>query len=547
MKKLIENIKLKELKKQILKNKLEIILLAVILVVAVFVRFYRINELHFFTYDQARDNLIVKRILVDHQWTLLGPQSSMRGVYLPPFYYYTLVPILWLARLNPVGVDVYTATIGVLTVLLIWLMVREFFGRIPGLMIGALYATSPLVVELSHRAWNPNTQPFFILLTIFFLVRLFKTRKEFYLILVSLAFGYAVNLHYGALCLAPLWLLAFVWSWLKLKKKRLILLAAFILFLFGAPLILFDFRHQLMLTKNVYTHFFAGERVSFSPQNFFEPMVASIFQLFVALLSGSFLKTAEVPFEFWGRMKSVLDFAPVSIIAHKPLLVRYQWWGVGLLLGIMISLVLAYKDYFKKKAKSKVNFIVLNLLVATVLISGLVSRFYIGKFYFFYYIFIFSLPFLFLGFFFWFLWQRKWLKWLAMLIFIGMLWFNLSHVMVLEESGRTIEDIKLAAQVIASDVQKGEVFNIAANYRSPDRWDHNAVDYRYFVEAYYYQRPLDWQPEDYEQADFLYVVAEGKIADPVKVQIMEIYKFEPREILETWELPKGVVIYKLGK
>ena len=134
-----------------------------------------------------------------------------------------------------------------------------------------------------------------------------------------------------------------------------------------------------------------------------------------------------------------------------------------------------------------------------------------------------------------------------MLIFIGMFWFNLSHVLVLEESGRTIEDIKLAAKVIADDVQAGEVFNIAANYRSPDRWDHNAVDYRYFVEAYYHQRPLDWQPEDYERADFLYVVAEGKIADPVNVQIMEIYKFEPKEILKSWELPKGVVIYKLGK
>ena len=547
MKKLIKNTKLKELKKQILKNKIEVILLAIILIVAVFVRFYRINELHFFTYDQARDNLIVKRILVDHKWTLLGPQSSMRGVYLPPFYYYTLVPILWLSRLNPVGVDIYTATIGVLTVLLIWFMIREFFGKIPSLIIGALYATSPLVVELSHRAWNPNTQPFFILLTIFFLARLFKTRKEIYLVLTSLVFGYAVNLHYGALCLAPLWFFAFIWSWLKLKKKKLILLAVFILFLFGAPLILFDLRHQFMLTKNVYTHFFAGERVSFSPQRFFEPMIVSIFQLFVALLSGTFLKTAEVPFEFWGKIKSVLDFDPVSIIAHKPLLVRYQWWGVGLFLGVIISLVLAYKDYFKKKVKSKVNFIVLNLLVATILISGLVSRFYIGKFYFFYYIFIFSLPFLFLGFFFWFLWQRNWLKWLAIFIFIGMFWFNLNNVLVFEESGRTIKDIKLAAKVIAGDVQAGEVFNIAANYRSPDRWDHNAVDYRYFVEAYYHQRPLDWQPEDYERADFLYVVAEGKIDDPVNIQIMEIYKFEPKEILKSWELPKGVVIYKLGK
>ena len=66
-------------------NKLEFIFLCLITALAIFLRFYRINELHFFTYDQARDDLIVKRILVDHQWTLLGPQSSMPGVYLPLF------------------------------------------------------------------------------------------------------------------------------------------------------------------------------------------------------------------------------------------------------------------------------------------------------------------------------------------------------------------------------------------------------------------------------------------------------------------------------
>jgi len=540
---------MKKLIKFIKKDRVEVIALAAIVLLAIFLRFYHINELHFFTYDQARDDLIVKRILVDHKFTLLGPQSSMRGVYLPPFYYYTLVPVLWLSQLNPVGVDVYTAFIGVLTVILIWYMVREFFGKIPGLMVGALYATSPLIVELSHRAWNPNTQPFFVLLTLFFLYRLFKTKKESYLILTSLAFGYAVNLHYGALCLMPLWLFAFIWSWLKLKRRKLILISALVLFLFGAPLILFDLRHQFMLTKNIHTHFFTGERVSLSPYKFFEPMVASVFELFVALLSGAFLKTAEVPFEFWGKFKSVLDFAPVSIIAHKPLLVRYQWWGVGLLIGIASSLLLAYAGFFraKKRSKSKPNILILNLLVAAILASALISRFYIGKFYFFYYLFIFPLPFLFLGFFFWFLWQRNWTKWLIVLIFIGMLWFNLTQALIFEKPERTIEDIKKAAQVIAEDVDESKTFNIAANYRSPDRWDHNAVDYRYFVEAYYGKRALDWQPADYEKAEVLYVVAEGKIPDPVNVPIMEIYTFRPKMIIKTWELPKGVIIYKLGR
>jgi len=520
-------------------NKLEFIFLCLITALAIFLRFYHINELHFFTYDQARDDLIVKRILVDHKWTLLGPQSSMPGVYLPPFYYYTLVPILWLSRLNPIGVDIYTATIGVLTVVLLWFMVREFFGKIPALMISGLYATSPLIVELSHRAWNPNTQPFFILLTLFFWYRLFKSKQERWLLFSSLSFGYTVNLHYGALALMPVWLVAFLWSLVKLKKKGLVLISSLVLFCFGAPLILFDLRHHFMLTQNIYAYFFAGARISLSPLKFFEPMVASIYQLFVALLSGSFVKTAQVPFEFWGKLGSVLTFAPVSIIAHKPLLVQYQWWGILLLIMIIGAVVWSYLH------KSKL--IILNLLMAAVFVGGLISRFYTGKFYFFYYIFLYPLPFLFLGLLFSLLWSKKWLKWLSLLIFAGLLWFNLVHVLVFEKPERTIGNIKDISQVIANDVDSGKSFNIAANYRNPDRWDHNAVDYRYFVEAYYGQRPLNWQPEDYEKAEILYVVAEGGLPDPLKTQIMEIYKFVPKKLLKTWQLENNVFIYKLGK
>lgn len=534
---------MRKLTRYIRKNKFEIFLLTIITLLAISLRFYKINELHFFTYDQARDDLIVKRILVDHKLTLLGPQSSMRGVYLPPFYYYTLVPILWLSKLNPISVDIYTALIGVLTVILVWYFCKEVFGKIPALITSVLYATSPLIVELSHRAWNPNTQPFFILLTLFFWYRLWITKKEKYLLLSSFSFGYAVNLHYGALCLILIWLFFFFWFLIKSKKKGIVFLSFFVLILFALPLLFFDLRHNFMLSKNIYQYFFADQQVSLSPPKFFEPMVASVFELFVALLSGSFLKTAQVPFEFWGKASSVLSFAPVSIIAHKPLLVQFQWWGIALSGLILLTTIL----FFVGRKKNREVKIFLYLILSCVFVSALVSRFYTGKFYFFYYIFIYPLPFLLLSFVFWFYWRKKWLKILIVIVFLWLLYFNLKQALIVEPPERTIKDIIGVAQVIAEDIEMGKTFNIAANYRSPDRWDHNAVDYRYFVEAYFGKRALDWQPEDYQKAEILYVVAEGGLPDPVNTQIMEIYEFRPKKILKTWELPKGVVVYKLEK
>jgi hypothetical protein len=294
-----------------------------------------------------------------------------------------------------------------------------------------------------------------------------------------------------------------------------------------------------MLSRNIYLYFFAGDRISLSPDKFLEPMIASIYQLFVALLSGSFLKNAQVPFEFWGKLGQVATFAPVSIIAHKPLLVQYQWWGIGLLITILGMVIWLYLH--------KTKLLLLNLLVAIILVSGLMSRFYTGKFYFFYYIFLYPLPFLFLGLLFWTFWRRKLLRWLAVVIFTGMVLFNLRFALIFEKSERTAEDIKIIAQTIAEDIDESKTFNIAANYRNPDRWDHNAVDYRYFVEAYFGKRALDWQPEDYQRTQVLYVIAEGGLADPVNAKIMEIYEFGPKKVEKTWELPKEVIIYKLNK
>jgi 4-amino-4-deoxy-L-arabinose transferase-like glycosyltransferase len=526
-------------------NKLEVICLIFIASLAAFLRFYKITELHFFSFDQARDALISKRILVDHKWTLLGPQSSMLGVYLPPYYYYTLALVLWIFRLNPAGIDVYTAGVGVCTVILLWYIARRFFNKVPALMIAAFYATSPLIVRFSRQAWNPNTQPFLVLLILFFLCQLFLKRKAFYLILVSIFLGYAMNLHYSTFCLIPIWLFSLFWFLIKTRKTRTVFVSVGILCFFVVPLLLFDLHHHFMISRNISHHFFAKERMGLLPRDFVGLMANSAYSLFVFLLSGVSYTPSLVADAPQDALWPV--FRPISIltIAHRPMIIQYYWWGVGLL-GLIVITTIYFLFRLEKKGAKDVG-LMLYLLIGIILSSVFVSQFYAGQFYFFYYLLLFPLPFLFLGFLFWFWWQKRIFRLPAVLLFILILAFNLRHALVLESPERKIGDIIGVSEVIAQDVGQRDDFVIAANYRSPDRWDHSAVDYRYFVEAYFGKRGLDWQPEDYRQAKILYVVAEGGLADPINSKIMEIYEFGPKTVEKTWELPKEVYIYKMTK
>lgn len=71
--------------KQIFIKYFPIILLVIILVLGAYLRLYRIQDYMTFLGDEGRDVLVVKRMLIDHKFTLLGPTASVGGFFLGRF------------------------------------------------------------------------------------------------------------------------------------------------------------------------------------------------------------------------------------------------------------------------------------------------------------------------------------------------------------------------------------------------------------------------------------------------------------------------------
>jgi len=525
----------------------ELILLSIFILIASVLRFSHIASLNFFTYDQARDALFVKRMIVDGQFRLLGTQTSLPGMYLPPFYYYTLVPILWLAHLNPVGIDIYSALIGVLTVPLIWFVANKIFGRPAGIFSAGLFAVSPLVVELTRRAWNPNTLPFFILVTFWFLYLYYQNRKTKDFLLAFAFYGYCLSLHFGAWLLIPLFV--FTWGFYLVKNKKIwgALGSLGILGFFVLPLLFFELRHHFFLTSQAKIFFFGGGHLGVRGVGFFQSLLSSLIALFTVLISGKITVGYGASLEFSGKLNELFRFSqPISVVAQKPFSLSWQWWGMVIFLLIII---LSLWIFIKRKENKNYKKLVLPLSLVWVWIGWgiLASRFYAGKFFFFYYLFIFPAPFLLFGLLGKKLWEIKFLKLPVLLFFLLIIGFHLRYITVFAKEWRDFSDLQNVGKAIAEDVQKNETFNIATIQRETDRWDRNAVDYRYFVETFGKRRALDWYPEDYQRAKVLFVVDETGQTEVLKSNIMEILNFGPKKIIGRWELPKGIIIYKLNK
>jgi 4-amino-4-deoxy-L-arabinose transferase-like glycosyltransferase len=159
-----------------MKKRLPLLLLIAIILLAAFLRLYRISDYMTFLGDEGRDVLVAKGIL-EGDFTLLGPRASAGDFFLGPAYYYMMAPWLWLFRYDPVGPAVMVALFGVATVFLIYLAGKKWFNERAGLIAAALYSVAPVIVTYSHSSWNPNVVPFFSLLTIYLLYLAFNAKK----------------------------------------------------------------------------------------------------------------------------------------------------------------------------------------------------------------------------------------------------------------------------------------------------------------------------------------------------------------------------------
>ena len=253
-------------------------LITLILLIAAFLRLYRISDYMEFLGDQGRDVVIVRDFLKNGNLFFIGPQTSIGNMYLGPFYYYLFVaPGLLLSNFNPVGPSVVVALLGVLTVFFVFKFSKNWFGSKTAYLSAFLYAISPVVIKYSNFSWNPNIMPLFALLFFYFL-----TKRR--VLLATLSFIICLNSHYLALLLLPLGFI--IWLFNRTSFKSL-LVALFIFILSLTPQILFDIKHQGQNFKALTTFFTQRETtVNLKPYKALPEMVPLFDQINTRLLAG---------------------------------------------------------------------------------------------------------------------------------------------------------------------------------------------------------------------------------------------------------------------
>ena len=505
-------------------KKLPIILLALILVLAAFMRLYMISKYMTFLGDEGRDALVAKGILEGHL-TLLGPRASAGDFFTGPIYYYMMAPFLWLFHLDPVGPAVMVALFGIATVFLIYYVGKKWFDERSALIAAALYAVSPLVIIYSHSSWNPDTVPFFSLLTLALLYKAVTTVRSWkYYVLIGFLLGICIQLHYISLVLAAVVAISLLlMHWYLNGKVKIVpiiknYLQIFVGFLIGfSPFLAFELRHNFMNFRAIAAFLTKDTHSGYQTyQAFYQPI-------------------ADVFFRLFGRL--VFAF-PLPVDYPKFQLLNLQ------LAGLLVVIFAFTAIYFLIKHKNKfVVILFLTWLLLGVLLFGLYKK----PIYDYYLVFMFPLPFFLIGNLLGKLFDLKQKKihygmLLSLVFFSGIFGYNLTQSPLLKPPNDQKGQALHIAEFIVSKTDN-KPFNFAL--LSSGNSDH---EYRYFMDTLGHapvvlETPAT-DPERKTVTDQLLVACEDKNCKPLGNPLWEVAGFGNTEEVGSWDF-SIVKVYKL--
>lgn len=544
-------------------------LLVGILLLASYLRLYKISDYMTFLGDEGRDVLVVKGIL-EGDLTLLGPRASAGDFFTGPIYYYFMAPFLWLFQLDPVGPAVMIALLGIVTVLFVYIMGKTVFGKNAGLLAAFLYTISPLVISYSRSSWNPNPMPFFSMVFLFVLYRALRKSKKILFLFLGVLYGIMLQLHYIELFMGVvLFFIILFYQLLYDRSKILIKLLTrygilFLGFLIGfSPFLAFEFRHGFPNLRTISRFILNQESTGHTIERPFYEVIPQVFQrLFGRLLAGF---PPPEQFEFyndsllflWSTGIIVLGLGAIGMIYF----IKDRLWRIMFACWAFFGIILfgfyqkAIYDYYFEFL-FPLPFLLVGALLKTVKHTVIFLAFcvYVLLAILLYHLripllsenilFVYTLSLVFVFFFNLQLKNLKvyFLSVLASIVFLGLVFLNLEGYPFQHVPNKQKDQVRKIAEFVL-DKTGGKPFNFALITQGNS--DHG---YRYFFntagrDPVTIENPMI-DPDRKSVTDQLLIVCEYQDCQPLGYSLWEVAGFGRAEIEESWDY-SVVEVHKL--
>ncbi len=225
-------------------------LLLAILVLGLFLRSYHPLLLFMYGHDHDLSGWVVRDIVENHHFRLIGQETSVHGVYIGALWYYLLVPFYVLWGMSPVGSLLLSIGVGLFSIWSVWFVLKRIWSRTVGLLGAFIYSASFYTV-MTDREVVPTTPVMVWSVWYLFTLHLLLTKKvRWGLIFSAILFALTWHLNLALLLLLPVSLLALVLgkTWPKVRDLRDTIVVGFVSVL---PFLLFELKTHFLQTQSI--------------------------------------------------------------------------------------------------------------------------------------------------------------------------------------------------------------------------------------------------------------------------------------------------------
>jgi 4-amino-4-deoxy-L-arabinose transferase-like glycosyltransferase len=184
--------------KIIKKNKF-LVLVLIIFLFELFLRFYQIELKNPFGYDQVDNAWAAQKIIVHHQFPLVGMVAKGNsGIFIGPLYYYLIAIVYWITSLNPIASGIFAALTSIFTFWVIFYVTKKLFS-IETAIIAVFINTFVLPAIIFDRVqWPVNFIPAISLLIFYLLYKITQGDVK-KIIILAIMIGISFSIHFTAI------------------------------------------------------------------------------------------------------------------------------------------------------------------------------------------------------------------------------------------------------------------------------------------------------------------------------------------------------------
>lgn len=246
------------------QNKYVVGLLLICLGVSFYLRIEPVLfDLTHFSFDQGLDQILVKKLVVDQKISLISRYTGLEGVFMGPFYtWFMSIPFI-LSGGNPQANVIFFALLGVLSAVSTYFLVARMTNKTTATISSILVLISPVFVGASQVILSPVPITFLSIFYVYLIWDICINQRDSFVpvLMLLLAIFFQLEIGYAIFALPSAMLCLLIYRRASLFKIKTVLLSGLAFLVPFLPQLVFDLRHNFIITDALWG-FFKGENTS---------------------------------------------------------------------------------------------------------------------------------------------------------------------------------------------------------------------------------------------------------------------------------------------